>query len=89
MLAVRLSEHLEYELNRFSKISQKTKSDVVKEALSLFFRAQKEENSKTPYELGEALFGRYGSAKGDLSTGYKSKIKEKLEAKYAPQNPHR
>lgn len=89
MLAVRLPEHLEYELNRFSKIAHKTKSDVVKEALSLFFQMQKEEKTKTSYELGEALFGRYGSEEGNLSTTYKLKIKEKLKAKHAPKNPHR
>jgi len=84
MLAVRLPENLEYELNRFSKESHTTKSDVVKDALRLFFKTQ-EANTKTSYELGEAFFGKYSSTQSNLSTTYKSKLKEKLHAK----NPHR
>jgi len=82
MLAVRLPENLENELNRFSKISSKTKTDIVKEALKLFFETESKKEQRSPYELGQDLFGRYGSGKDDLSTTYKQKLKNKLNEKY-------
>ena len=82
MLAVRLPEELEYKLNRFSKISHKTKTDVVKEALVLFFKIESENSAQSPYTLGEELFGRYESGQNDLSSTYKQKLKGKLSEKY-------
>ena len=82
MLAVRLPENLENELNRFSKIYRKTKTDIVKEALKLFFEIESKKEQRSPYELGQDLFGRYGSGKDDLSTTYKQKLKNKLNEKY-------
>ena len=82
MLAVRLPEDLEYELNRYARSLHKTKTDIVKDALALFFKAQSESSKKTPYELGESLFGRFQSGRDDLSSTYKKKLKEKLNEKY-------
>jgi len=42
---------------------------------------KKESKEKTPYELGSELFGKYASGKSDLSTTYKQKLKEKINAK--------
>ena len=82
MLAVRLPEALEYKLSHFTKVTHRTKTEVVREALTLFFDIQALEEQKTPYELGHTLFGRYGSEEGDLSTTYKQKLKSKLDEKY-------
>lgn len=82
MLAVRLNENLENELTYFSKLHSLTKTDVVKEALKLYFYTQKNKHKKTAYELGIDLFGLDGSHEADLSTTYKKRIKEKLSAKY-------
>jgi predicted transcriptional regulator len=81
MLAVRLSDALEYELKHFTKLAHKTKTDVVKEALTLFFSTQALKEKKTSYELGQEVFGRYGSEKGDLSFTYKEKLKQKIREK--------
>ena len=81
MLAVRLSDELEKKLQKYAKKSNQTKTDVVKEALNLLFKMQ-EEQKETPYQLGKELFGKYGSNKRNLSTTYKSKLKEKLSEKY-------
>jgi predicted DNA-binding protein len=86
MLAVRLPENLENELSRFSQNTHQTKTDVVKEALKLFFKTQADKKQQTAYELGEALFGRYESGRDDLSSSYKQKLKSKLHDKY---NTHR
>lgn len=82
MLAVRLNEVLEQELTSFSKLHIKTKTDVVKEALELYFKTQREKNKKSAYELGEAFFGVHDSGSEDLSTSYKKRLKEKLSEKY-------
>jgi len=81
MIAVRLPEGLEKKLNSVAKNTQRTKTDIVKEALQLYFEARAKEDEKTPYELGESLFGRFGSGEGDLSVTYKQRLKEKLNAK--------
>lgn len=42
---------------------------------------KKESKQKSSYELGSELFGKYSSGKDDLSTTYKQKIKDKINAK--------
>ena len=82
MLAVRLNENLETELTYYTKLNAVTKTDVVKEALELYFTTQRNKNKKTAYELGIDLFGLDGSNETDLSMTYKKRLKEKLSAKY-------
>ena len=86
MLAVRLPENLENELSLYAEMSDKTKTDVVKEALRLYLNTKEAEEVKTPYELGESFFGKYESGRDDLSTTYKQKLKKKLSEK---QTTHR
>jgi predicted transcriptional regulator len=80
MLAVRLSEELETDLGQYAQATNRTKSDVVKEALTHYLDAQKRKEEATPYQLGEELFGRYGSGDGDRSVTYKQRLKAKLRA---------
>ena len=40
-----------------------------------------ESKEKTPYELWIELFGKYSTEKNDLSTTYKQKMKDKINAK--------
>ena len=82
MLAVRLPEELENRLNSYTQKTDKTKSEIVKDALRLFFQTQEKEESLTPYELGKTFFGRYESGSDDLSVNYKEKLKGKLREKY-------
>ena len=82
MIAVRLPKELEEELNRLAKKRNLTKTDIVKEALKLFFQTEKNKVQKTPYELGEALFGKYDSGQENLSETYKKRLKGKLREKY-------
>ena len=81
MLAVRLPENLEHELIHYAKILHKTKTDVVKEALVLYFSVQERQDQKAPYELGETFFGRYESNGDDLSATCKQKLKRKIGEK--------
>ncbi len=79
MTTVRLPEALEKKLDSASKANKRTKSDVIKEALERYF--DREEAEKDSYELGKEYFGQYGSGDGTLSTSYKARMKEKLDAK--------
>ena len=82
MLAVRLPKELENRLNSYTQKTDKTKTDIVKDALRLFFQTQEREDSLTPYDLGKEFFGRHESDSGDLSVNYKEKLRGKLREKY-------
>jgi hypothetical protein len=86
MLTVRLDNTIEKQLNFTAKEKHVPKSTIVKEALVYYFEMLKETSKqKTPYELGSALFGNYESGRDDLSSTYKQKLKDKIDAK----NTHR
>lgn len=80
MISVRLSKELEAKLEYLAKQENMTKSDVVKEALSEYITAY--EKKKNAYELGQDLFGQFGSGQNDLSVSYKQKVREKINAKH-------
>lgn len=79
MISVRLSKELEEKINSLSKRENITKSDIIKEALEKYFKDR--EKQLNPYDLGKEFFGKYGSGKGNLSTTYKKKVREKLNEK--------
>lgn len=84
MLTVRLDDTTTNQLNHLSEEKGLPKSKIVKEALLYYFdMIKKEPQQKTPYELGCELFGKYSSKDGTLSTTYKQKLKEKIDAKNA------
>jgi predicted transcriptional regulator len=80
VLTVRLPDHLERELDRLAASERTTKAQIVRDALERYVAAHREQRSS--FELGEALFGRYGSGEQTLSTTYKERLREKLRAKH-------
>ena len=62
-----------------SRIKGKTKSDIIKESLDMYY--EREESEIDSYTLGLPYFGKYNLGEGDLSTTYKQRIKEKLRAR--------
>ena len=62
-----------------SRIKKKTKSDIIKESLDMYY--EHEEDQIDSFTLGMPYFGKYSLGEGDLSTTYKERIKEKLRAK--------
>ena len=80
MLNVRLDSKTEQKLKEYAERHDLSKSSVVKEALAVYL-SQKELSDK-PYELGSDLFGQVSSGYSDLSTNYKSKLKQKLREKH-------
>ena len=65
-----------------SRIKKKTKSDIIKESIDMYY--EREESEIGSYTLGKPYFGKYGSGVGNLSTTYKERVKEKIRAKLYP-----
>lgn len=80
MLNVRLDEGSAERLSTYSQQKNTTKSNLVKEALAMYFT--KEQLKNAPYELGKDLFGAAASGNTDGSTTYKSTLKQKLREKH-------
>jgi predicted DNA-binding protein len=76
----RLPMEIRNRLIALARVKNKTKSEIIIEALEMYYK--QEENEIDSYTLGLPYFGKYGSGIGDLSTTYKERIKEKIRAKY-------
>jgi predicted DNA-binding protein len=59
-----------------SRIKGKTKSDIIKDSLEMYY--EHEETEIDSFTLGESCFGRYGSGENNRADGYKERIKKKL-----------
>ncbi|GAB6091089.1 ribbon-helix-helix domain-containing protein [Spirochaeta dissipatitropha] len=80
MTTVRLPADMEKKLSSISKAQKKSKSEIIKDALEMFM--EQEHLNYCSYELGEDLFGQYGSGRNDLSKNYKHILKDKLNDKF-------
>jgi hypothetical protein len=79
MLTVRLPQALEDRLKQTAAAEKRTKTEVIRTALEVYLQAQR--GKRSAFDLGEDLFGRYGSGNGNLSTTYKRILKERIRAK--------
>jgi hypothetical protein len=79
MTTVRLPIDYEQKLTALATVKKKSKTEIIKEALEILFH--QEESTEDSYESGKNYFGKYGSGNGTLSVTYKSKLKEKINAK--------
>jgi predicted DNA-binding protein len=59
-----------------SRIKGKTKSDIIKDSLEMYY--EHEETEIDSFTLGEPRFGKYGSGESDRAVNYKERIKKKL-----------
>ena len=59
-----------------SRIKGKTKSDIIKESLEMYY--EHEETEIDSFTLGEPCFGKYGSGESDRAVTYKERIKKKI-----------
>ena len=76
---VRLPIETRNKLLALSRIKGKTKSDIIKESLDIYY--EREESEIDSYTLGLPYFGKYNLGEGDLSTTYKERIREMLRAR--------
>jgi len=79
MTTVRLNKEIDNKLSVIMEIEKSSKSEIIKKAIIEYYNLHIP--NKTPYELGKDFFGKYGSDE-DLSTTYKQRLKEKLDAKH-------
>ncbi len=80
MTTIRLNDDLNNKLITLKALENATKTEIIKRAISEYYLHHVKE--KTPYELGEDLFGKFGDDPG-LSVSYKSKLKRKLHEKHS------
>ena len=80
MTTVRLNDDIDMKLSLLKEIEKTTKTEIIKKAIVEYYLQHVQ--NKTPYEAGEELFRRFGSDE-DLSRTYKTKLKDKLNAKYS------
>lgn len=80
MINVRLSEEEENKIKKYAQDHDLTKTQVVREALELYFSKH---DGQQPFELGEDLFGQEESGTSNKSVVYKAEIKKKLGEKYS------
>ena len=76
---VRLPIETEKKLLALSKHKGKTKSDIIKDSLDMYY--ERVENELDSYTLGLAYFGKHSLGDANLSTTYKDRIKENISAK--------
>ena len=76
MTTARLPPDTRNKLLVLSKIKGKTKSDIIKESLDMYY--EHEEKEIDSFTVGEAYFGRYSSGESDRSTSYKERIKKNI-----------
>jgi predicted transcriptional regulator len=77
---VRLNNEIDNKLRKLIETENTSKSEIIKKAISEYFEGHYQE--KSPFELGEDLFGKFG-ADEDLSTTYKKKLKGMLNEKHS------
>ncbi|MDR2923910.1 MAG: ribbon-helix-helix domain-containing protein [Treponema sp.] len=77
----RLPKDTRNKLLVLSRIKGKTKSDIIKDSLEMYY--EHEETEIYSFTLGEPCFGRYGSGEGDRAVNYKERIRKKLEDRMA------
>ena len=77
----RLPVELSNKLLITARNKKKRKTDIIIEALEMYFK--EEEEHIDSYKLGLPYFGKYSLGDGDLSVTYKQRIKEKIRAKQA------
>ncbi len=81
MLIIRLSGDSERQLADYVKLNKIPKSQVVSEALEVYFAGKRDHAD--PFVVGEDLFGVAGSNTVDGFVTYKTLIKAKISEKHA------
>ena len=74
--SARLPYETRNKLIALSRSKGKSKSEIIKEAVEMYYGQEEEEIDS--YTLGLPYFGKYSLGEGDLSTTYKERIREIL-----------
>ena len=79
MLTLRLEKELELALERAAASAGVSKSLLVRDCLAKYLADRASDNRA--WELGQDVFGRHGSGRGDLSCRRKQILREKLNGR--------
>ena len=82
MITLRVDKKLEETLKKTAKAKGLTKSEIVRQSLVEYLSSHSQNN---PHKIGEGVFGKYGSGKGNLSTDSEKILREKLCGKAPPE----
>ncbi|PKA16420.1 ribbon-helix-helix protein, CopG family [Leptospira haakeii] len=79
MISLRIPPDLERQLDSFAKSKGKSRSEIVKESILEYIKNHS--SNKTPFELGEDLFGKHSAKDGKLAQNRKSILNKVLKDK--------
>ena len=79
-LKIRLPDDIEQKLNTVSRMEQRSKSAIAREAMEEYL--QRNYPGESPYESGKELFGKYSSDKRNLSVDSENIFKEKVKNRH-------
>jgi RHH-type rel operon transcriptional repressor/antitoxin RelB len=82
MITLRVDKKLEETLKKTAKAKGLTKSEIVRQSLVEYLSSHSQNN---PHKIGEGVFGKYGSGKGNLSTDSEKILRGKLCGKALPE----
>lgn len=78
MITLRLDKKLEQQINNTAKYLGLSKSELIRKSISEYLNKLKQPNA---WDIGEDLFGKYSSGRGNLSSDRKELIKSTIKAK--------
>ena len=78
MITLRVDKKLEETLKNAAKAKGLSKSEIVRQSLVEYLSSHCQNNS---HKIGERVFGKYGSGKGNLSTDSEVILRDKLKKK--------
>jgi len=83
MIHIFLSQKHQDKLHKIARARSQTKEQLAESILRNYLDGQS--TKATAFELGQDLFGKFGSGDGSLSTARSRVLKDKLRGKYHRQ----
>jgi antitoxin component of RelBE/YafQ-DinJ toxin-antitoxin module len=78
LITLRLDPKLEQSINTIAQQMGVSKSELIRKSITEFINKQ---DKPSPWELGNAVFGKYASTYESLSKDRKTLIKDKIKSK--------
>jgi predicted DNA-binding protein len=78
MITLRLDEKLEQQITTAAENLGVTKSELIRKSINEYLRNFKQPSA---WDLGENVFGKYSSGRGNLSSDRKELMRNKIKAK--------
>ncbi len=78
MITLRLDPALEQQVNLTAQNLGMTRSEFVRKSIVSYLQTQE---SKSAWEIGQSLFGKYSSGQTNLSSDRKEILKDRVKAK--------